>query len=135
MNTQLTAIVAALVSGETSISQATLTGTSANAAAVTGLAQSDINTLVSDVQGIISFLQNVKTTLSAVAGVGGTFRLLLLAELGILKAIIQPFVNPLQIYIAAVLKAYASAGVSLTGLTTAQADLKAAVGAIASLSL
>lgn len=135
ITTNLGAIVSALVAAESTISAATISGVTASTTAVSGLVQSDINTLESDVDLLITCIQNIHTTITAIVNVGGNVRLLAKAELTVLKATIQPFVNPLQVYVAAVLTSYAKAGVTVSGLTTAQTDLKTAISSLASTAL
>lgn len=135
INANLVAIVSALLTAKSAISQATLSGATASTTAVSGLVQSDINTLVSDVDLLITSIQNIRATVTAIVSVGGNVRLLAQAELAILKATIQPFVTPIQTYIAAVLTSYAKAGVTISGLTAAQSDLKTAISNLAATAL
>lgn len=133
INANLAAIVQALTAAQASLAGSTTGAAGGIQTAITGLVQSDLDTLAADVGRIVDAIKGLGASLSVVATVGGSAQALVKGEIAAIKTVIQPFVDPLEAYINAVLKSSVAASLNVTGVQNALNNLQAVVASIQTL--
>lgn len=96
-------------------------------AAATGLAQSDIATLASDLAILVRLVQGIGATIVVFAGTSADVQAAVSTELSAARQAVQPFAAPIELFIRQVLQSYAGAAVTVTGLANAETDFETVV--------
>lgn len=129
----MAAIAEALANAEASVLAATVNAAGGVQTAITGLVQSDLNTLASDVELIANAITGLGATFSLVVTLRGDVQAAVQAEFSAVKAFIAPFANPIEAYIEAVLRSTVAATLTVTGIQKAHDNLQAAVVSLGTL--
>lgn len=133
VNANLAAIVLAIEAAEASVQQATVGTAGILQNTITNLVQSDLATLAADVNRIANAIKGLGASLTVVANVGGSVQAVVQGEINAVKAAIQPFVQPIEDYLNAVLKSNVGATLDVTGVQNALNNLQAVVASVRSL--
>ncbi|KAJ4417543.1 hypothetical protein N0V82_006102 [Gnomoniopsis sp. IMI 355080] len=123
INANLAAIVNGVNSTAIQITANTVNAAGGVAAAAANLTQSEISLLQQDVQTTITIIQSLNATIVATASLQAYVQATYQAEVTALENLLQPFLNPLIIFIQAAVEV--SGGVTVTGLAAALVGLKA----------
>ena len=91
---------------------------------VKGLTQAQINQLVEAVNSANRILQAINATLAVtVTDLTPAFKEVIMEEIEAMKGVLDPFLTPLATFVDAARKAGATAGLTVTGLNTAETEL------------
>lgn len=122
----MAAIAEAVANGEVAVLSTTVNAAGGLQGAVTGLVQSDLDTLAAALELIANAITGLRATFSLIVTLRGDVQAAVQAEFLAVRALINPFINPIEAYAQAVVQSTAVASLSITGVQQAAADLQAA---------